>query len=184
MSNPNALTLANLQERFRKALREDNCCANLLAKIEAKTKVNREYIAYGIIGFLVLYLIIGFGNDFVCNLIGFVYPAYASIKAIETVHKDDDTKWLMYWTVYALFGLMEYFGDQLLFWIPLYTLTKCLFLMWLMVPGKNGGTFMVYNRILRPFVLKHQDTIDGHIGKAKDTFGKVVTDNFNAQKSD
>ena len=49
------------------------------------------------------------------------------IKAIETPIKDDDTKWLMYWCVYALFGILEFFSDQLLFWIPLYTLTKVIF---------------------------------------------------------
>ena len=67
------------------------------------------------------------------------------IKAIESPLKDDDTKWLMYWTVYALFGILEFFSDLLLFWIPLYTLSKCLFLIWLMVPGKNGGTNIIYN---------------------------------------
>ena len=41
-----------------------------------------------------------------------------------------------------------------------------------MVPGHNGGTYIVYNKILRPFVLKHQDNIDKHIGQAKDMFGK------------
>jgi len=178
MSNQSALTLANLQERFRKALREENFFTNLLANLEQRTKVNREYIAYGIIGFLAFYLIVGWGNDFVCNLIGFLYPAYASIKAIETPIKDDDTKWLMYWCVYALFGILEFFSDQLLFWIPLYTLTKCLFLIWTMVPGRNGGTFIIYNKVLKPFFLKHQDSIDRTLNQAKDSFGKVIQDNF------
>lgn len=178
MSNPSALTLANLQDKFRKALKEDNWMTNLLAKIEAKTKINREFIAYGIIGFLAIYLIVGWGNDFLCNLIGFAYPAYQSIKAIESPTKDDDTKWLMYWSVYSLFGLLEYFGDHLLFWIPLYTLTKCLFLLWLMVPGKNGGTYLVYNKVLRPFVIKHQDQIDKSLGQAREAVDKVIKDQF------
>jgi hypothetical protein len=46
MSNQ-ALTLANLRESFKKKLNEDNYINNLLAKAEAKTKVQREYIAYG-----------------------------------------------------------------------------------------------------------------------------------------
>lgn len=178
MSNQSALTLASLQERFRASLKQENVITNVLAKLEAKTKINREFLAYGIIGFVAFYLVIGWGNDFLCNLIGFLYPAYASILAIESPQKDDDTKWLMYWSVYALFGILEYFSDQLLFWIPLYTLTKCLLLLWLMVPGKNGGTYIVYNRILRPFVSKHQDQIDKTIGQAKDTFSKVIQDNF------
>jgi hypothetical protein len=47
MSNQSALTLANLQEKFRKLLREENFFTNLLANLEQRTKVNREYIAYG-----------------------------------------------------------------------------------------------------------------------------------------
>jgi hypothetical protein len=37
-----------------------------------------------------------------------------------------------------------------------------------MVPGKNGGTYLVYNRILRPFVCKHQDSVDKALDKAKE----------------
>ena len=46
MSNQ-AITLANLRESFKTKLNEDNSFNNLLAKLEVKTKVNREYIAYG-----------------------------------------------------------------------------------------------------------------------------------------
>ncbi len=46
MSNQ-AITLANLRERFQKELKKDNAFNNLLAQIETKTKVNREYIDYG-----------------------------------------------------------------------------------------------------------------------------------------
>jgi receptor expression-enhancing protein 5/6 len=172
MSNSSAITLANLQQRFRKALDEKNFFTNILSTLEEKTKVKKELIAYGIIGFLAFYLIVGWGNDFVCNLIGFAYPAYASIRAIESAAKEDDTKWLMYWCAYALFGILEFFSDLLLFWIPLYTLTKCLFLIWLMVPGKNGGTNVIYYKILRPFVLKHQ----GKIEQLKDDAIKTINE--------
>jgi hypothetical protein len=41
-----------------------------------------------------------------------------------------------------------------------------------MVPGTSGGTYILYNKIIRPFFLKHQERIDSHIGKAKDAIGK------------
>ena len=47
MSNSQAVTLANLRDQFKKALNEENRVTNLIKLIEEKTKVNREYIAYG-----------------------------------------------------------------------------------------------------------------------------------------
>ena len=41
-----------------------------------------------------------------------------------------------------------------------------------MVPGRHGGTFIIYNKVLKPFFLKHQDSIDRTLNQAKDSFGK------------
>ena len=45
-------------------------------------------------------------------------------KAIDSVEKDDDTQWLTYWVVYAAFGIIEFFTDIILSWIPFYFLFK------------------------------------------------------------
>ena len=47
MSNQSPLTLANIRERIKKQLNEDNYLTRLLATVEEKTKINREYLAYG-----------------------------------------------------------------------------------------------------------------------------------------
>jgi len=68
--------------------------------------------------------VFGFGAQLVCNSVGFLYPAYMSIHAIESHKKDDDTKWLTYWVVFALFSVIEYFADLIVGWFPLYWLIK------------------------------------------------------------
>lgn len=143
--------MAQFLEQYRagleKALYEPGIVNDLLTKAEQRTGVKRIYISLGmqlsqslfnidilksltltlfsgVIGVLSIYLIFGYGAQLVCNAIGFVYPAYTSVKAIESEKKDDDTKWLTYWVVFAFLNTIEFFSDIFLSWFPLYWLAK------------------------------------------------------------
>lgn len=74
--------------------------------------------------FTVFYLIIGYGTILLSNLIGFLYPAYASMKAVESSGKEDDTRWLTYWVVFSSITLIELPAQIIFQWIPFYSLIK------------------------------------------------------------
>ncbi|CBZ53204.1 Receptor expression-enhancing protein 3, related [Neospora caninum Liverpool] len=112
--------------------------------------------------FLLFSLGFGWGGGIVCDLTGFLYPAWQSFKAVETPGRDDDKLWLTYWVVYAAFSLLEYFVDIILFWVPFYYLLKCAFLLYLYLPWTKGAE-TIYNQVIRPHLLEHEKSIDGAV---------------------
>ncbi|CAF2200217.1 unnamed protein product [Rotaria magnacalcarata] len=107
--------------------------------LERKTNLKRENMALGMLGFLIIYLAFGWGNDFVCDLIAFLYPVYASMLAIEMPETFNKAKWSIYWIIYASLGLAEYFRYAFTRSLPLYWLGKCIFLIWLMLCDEQTG---------------------------------------------
>ena len=81
------------------------------------TNLPKTYVATGGLVFVLLILFFGFGASFLCNLLGFLWPAYASFKAIETKEEGYDTQWLTYWVVYSFLNIIENFSDYLLQWV-------------------------------------------------------------------
>jgi len=160
--------MADWKAKLDKCLHEENCCiAQFLDKAEKKTNVPRLYMVLGFAAFIAIWLMVGYGAQFLSNFIGFLYPAYASIKAIESKEKDDDTKWLTYWVVYSTFALVEFFSDIFLFWIPFYWLFKCLFMIYCFAPAKWNGSVTIYHKFIRPVVLKYESRIDKAIDRAE-----------------
>jgi len=101
------------------------------------------------------------------NLVGFVYPAYASFKAIESTDTHDDTQWLTYWVVYAFFNLIESLLDfSIGGWIPFYFLIKVCIVLWLQLPQFMGALY-IYQAFLAPLLRKHEKQIDSAIDAAK-----------------
>ncbi|KAG8196299.1 hypothetical protein JTE90_023851 [Oedothorax gibbosus] len=84
--------------------------------------------------------------------IGFLYPAYCSLLALQTKEKKDDQIWLIYWIVFGTFNVLEVFADLIFFWFPLYPIFKLGFLAWCTAPIGRNGAYYVY-KVLPKVVL-------------------------------
>lgn len=158
-----------------KRLHEPSPVNDVLGKVEQKTGVDRFFIIGGICLIFGLYMVFGYFAELVCNSIGFLYPAYMSVKAIESSDKRDDTQWLTYWVVFAVFSVVEFFADCIVGWFPLYWLAKCMVMLYLHLPQFRGAEAF-YQKWIRPFVLKHQGFIDRKLDQARDLKDKVAAE--------
>ena len=152
-------------QKLEKSLANYPAIDNFLVNLEKKTQVKKIYLIYGILACVVSWLMFGYGTQLLCNAIGFAYPAYCSVKALESHNKNDDTQWLVYWVVFASFSVLEFFSDILVGWVPFYWLLKCLFLIWCMSP--LDGASLIYNKIILPLFLKNQSKIDKVLDKGR-----------------
>ncbi|KAJ1438361.1 receptor accessory protein 6 [Ochromonadaceae sp. CCMP2298] len=148
------------------------------ALVEEKTKVGIEYFIVGVLAVVAICVFSGFMANHISILIGFAYPAYASLVAIESTSKEDDTQWLTYWVVFAVFCLFENFVDYILYWLPFYYAIKVSFLVWCMIPKYNGA-LVVYNNVLKPAFKMHESAIDSALNAIDPT---AAMDAINKEK--
>jgi len=128
-----------------------------------KVGIRPAYLVVGFVAFVFLFVLFGVGANPLCNLVGFVYPMYASFKALKTGDKDDDTTWLTYWVVYGFFTVAESLTDFLALWIPFYYLIKISFLIWCMHPITQGSK-KIYDFLIEPLLSKYEEHIDNAFG--------------------
>ncbi|KAG2172147.1 hypothetical protein INT44_006616 [Umbelopsis vinacea] len=142
--------------------------------IEAKTKVKKTHIALGGASILFIMVFFNLAGGLITNTIGWLYPAYASFKAIETPGTADDKQWLTYWTVFGFVQTVEYFADVILYWFPFWYTFKVLFFLWLALPQFRGAEFL-YSRFLRPVLLKAEPNIDTRLRNASSEASSVFS---------
>ncbi|KAJ3243341.1 ER membrane protein DP1/Yop1 [Chytriomyces hyalinus] len=147
----------------------------LAVEAEKRTHVPKTYMVAAVVGLFAILTIFNIFGALITTLLGFLWPAYQSYKAIEDSDKENDTQWLTYWTVFGFFNVIEVFTDVLLYWIPFYYAFKSVIILYLILPQFQGAK-VVYVSIISPYLLKKQSGIDADIAKIKKQAASVVGD--------
>ena len=154
----------------------------MLKNLSDKTKVPTGYMVLALIFFCLFLVFSEVGSHFICDMIGIVYPAYMSFKAIESPGAEDDKQWLTYWVVFAFTRVGETFFDFFLFWLPFYFLGKLLFLLWLAFPETRGAV-LIYYKVVAPTLKLQERKIDAALSEAADIGGKMAAEGKNVAKN-
>jgi receptor expression-enhancing protein 5/6 len=135
--------------------------------IHQKTGIQGKYVIFGLIISIIL-VCIGCLERIITNLVGTVYPAFWTIKSIES-DTDDDRHWLTYWVVFACFSIIDTFSGFLLKLLPFYFFFKIIFLIWLFMPNSKGS-HLIYHLI----VVKLFKTVEKDIDEAGMKIGEYT----------
>lgn len=126
-----------------------------MKKGAAKIGVDPGLLVTGVM-FVVIFLVaVGVCGNLLVSIVGFLYPAYRSFKALESDDKEDDTQWLTYWVVYAFFTVFDEMTSWILNLMPFYFMIKLVLMIWMFWPTTNGA-LVIYNTVLAPFLRKYQ----------------------------
>jgi receptor expression-enhancing protein 5/6 len=135
-------------------------------------------ILVGILIIACLLVFIGYFDKYITLLVAVVYPAYFSIKAIETDDKEDDKQWLTYWVVFACFTVFDSFAGAFLQYIPFYFFIKLVFLIWCFLPNTRGAA-VIYNRFLITCFKKYERDMDDLNERLNRNISNVYTSGAN-----
>ncbi|KXH39646.1 HVA22 family TB2/DP1 protein [Colletotrichum simmondsii] len=101
------------------------------------------------------------------SIASFLFPLFASYKALKTSDPAQLTPWLMYWVVLACALLVESWTEWILVWIPFYAYFRLLFLLYLVLPQTQGAR-IIYQTHVHPFLQDNEAQIEEFISEAHD----------------
>jgi hypothetical protein len=119
------------------------------------------------------------------SIASFLFPVFASYKALKTSDPAQLTPWLMYWVVLACALLVESWTEWILIWyttpspaprsktltsscrIPFYSYIRLLFLLYLILPQTQGAR-VIYEAYVHPYLEENETQIEEFIASAHD----------------
>ncbi|OWZ64473.1 hypothetical protein J008_03301 [Cryptococcus neoformans] len=116
-----------------------------------------------------------------CNICSYLYPAYASYKALS-LHPESSPeamaqveRWLMYWAVVGTWTAVEAIIGWTITWMPFYSLIKTFVLLSLSLPQFEASTY-IYRSHLSPFFQEHEQDIDAFLASSRSRAGFALVE--------
>ncbi|KAI1638231.1 TB2/DP1, HVA22 family-domain-containing protein [Biscogniauxia mediterranea] len=103
----------------------------------------------------------------ISSIASFLFPLFASYKALKTSDPAQLTPWLMYWSVFSCVVLVESWTQFILVWVPFYSWMRMFFLLWLVLPSTQGAR-QLYEAYLHPYLAENEAAIEEFIASAHD----------------
>lgn len=152
---------------------KDEICSSW-SQIKDKTGINQYVLIASVVGVVASLLYFGNLEKEITTLTGIIFPAYMSMKALDSKDEEDDKQWCTYWVVFFSFELVECYFELFSFGalhslIPYYFLIKLVFLIWLFFPTTQGANF-IYEKIFSKVFSKYEVNIDKAINDVTTTF--------------
>ncbi|KAK9422323.1 putative TB2/DP1, HVA22 family-domain-containing protein [Seiridium unicorne] len=101
------------------------------------------------------------------SIASFLFPLFASYKALKTSDPAQMTPWLMYWSVLSCALLVESWFEFILVWVPFYAYMRLLFLLYLVLPQTQGARHL-YETYVHPYLEENETQIEDFIASAHD----------------
>lgn len=127
-------------------------------ELEEKTGYSKVYFFAASMSLASILIFAAGGMKLVSNLVGFLYPAYMSFKALEGGKNidGDATQWMTYWIIFCSINLMEDTFPFIPRSIGFFYVIKVLAVIYLYHP-KTTGAQVIYTSGLRPYLLPIMD---------------------------
>lgn len=102
------------------------------------------------------------GARLLSSIASFLFPIYASYKALKTSDPAQLSPWLMYWVVLSVSLFFEAWTDWILTWVPFYGYARLLFHLYLILPQTQGAAHL-YQTYIHPWISDNETQIDEFI---------------------
>lgn len=105
------------------------------------------------------FMLLGFTGEFICKVLGCLYPAYASFRVLEDDDSAQVSQWLMYWVVFASVMLTDSLFSAMWSLVPFYYILRLVLIIWLFSPATFGAA-NAYRWLIGPILRKYRSSID------------------------